>query len=107
MAWQQDQNADDIVRSVVAGQQRRAINRARGTDEQRGDNGEKQQGDHGGDQFEQHIRDGQPLSGGARANCRQGGAGRRSDVLPDNQRASLVQPHRTGKVGGRRRWNRR
>jgi hypothetical protein len=33
MAWQQDQNADDIVRSVVAGQQRRAINRARGTDE--------------------------------------------------------------------------
>ena len=83
MAWQQDQNADDIVRSVVAGQQRRAINRARGTDKHRGNNGKKHQRDHGGDQFEQHIRDGQPLGGGqsrSRFRCTARRFGSKADI---------------------------
>src|SRR6516225_4346481 len=90
------ESADNIIGSVIAGQQRRAIDRARGMDEQMGDDGKKHQRDHGGDQFEQYVRDGQPLSGNARADSRQRGAGRRSDVLPDNQRTSLVQPDGTG-----------
>jgi len=72
---QQDQDADDIVRGMISGQQRHAVNRLRTTDEQRSDNGKRHQRNHGSDHFEQHIRDGQPLGSGARADSRPCGTG--------------------------------
>jgi hypothetical protein len=87
---QQHQDTDDVVCRVVTSQQRHSVDGFRGADEERGDNGEKHQRDQRSDQLEQDVGEGQPFCGAARADRRHRGTGRRSDVLPNDQRASLV-----------------
>jgi hypothetical protein len=98
----QDHDADDIVCGVIGGQQRHAVNRLRSTDEQGSNKGKKHQCNHGSDHLEQHVPNGQPLGGGARADSRQCRTGGRSDVLPDDQRATLVKPDCAGVIGRQR-----
>ena len=98
----QDQDADDVIRRMIGSQQRHAVEGVRGADDERHGDGKQSQCDQGRDHLEQDIGERQPLGGRARADGRHCGTGRRSDVLPDDQRAALVHSNRAGVIGRER-----
>ena len=94
----EDRDADDVVGRMIGGQQRHAIDHARGSDDQTHADREQRQHNHRGERLEQDVGERQSLGGRARANRGQRRTGRRSNILPDDQRAGLLQPDGASKI---------